>query len=219
MPMTRDGMVARAARELRDGYYVNLGIGIPTLVANHIPEGMEVILQSENGLLGMGPYPTEDELDPDLINAGKETVTMMPGASIFSSADSFAMIRGGHVDLTILGAMQVSKGGDLANWMIPGAMVKGMGGAMDLVSGARRVVVTMNHVAKGNAAKLLDTCTLPLTGVGVVDLLITDYGVFTFEGGLKLIEIAEDLDLQTVREATGCDFAVADPLPRLPLNG
>ena len=219
MPLSRDGIVRRAAAELRDGYYVNLGIGIPTLVANHIPAGMEVILQSENGLLGMGPFPEEADVDADLINAGKETITFLPGASTFSSSDSFGMVRGGHVNLTILGAMQVSADGDLANWMIPGKMVKGMGGAMDLVSGAQRVVVTMNHVAKGNVAKLVKTCSLPLTGVGVVDLLVTDYGVFTFDGGLKLIEIAEDLSLEQVKQATGCEFAVADPLPRLPLDG
>ena len=211
MAWTREQMAARAAQELRDGFYVNLGIGIPTLVSNYIPEGMSVALQSENGMLGMGPFPYEGEADADLINAGKQTITELPQSSYFSSADSFAMIRGGHINLSILGGMQVAENGDLANWMVPGKVVKGMGGAMDLVAGVRRVVVVMDHTEKTGAPKLLHRCNLPLTGAGVVDLLITDLGVFEIDQqrGVHLLELADGVGLDEIKAKTEANFTHA----------
>jgi 3-oxoacid CoA-transferase subunit B/3-oxoadipate CoA-transferase beta subunit len=213
MAWTRDQMAARAAKELQDGFYVNLGIGIPTLVANYIPAGMHVTLQSENGMLGMGPFPYEGEADADLINAGKQTITELPQSSYFSSADSFAMIRGGHIDLSILGGMQVAQNGDLANWMVPGKMIKGMGGAMDLVAGVKKVVVAMDHCEKSGAPKVLKACNLPLTGAGVVDLLITDLAVFHIDrkgGGMVLSELADDVTLDEIKAKTEAEFKVAE---------
>jgi len=209
MPWTREQMAARAARELKDGYYVNLGIGIPTLVANYIPQGMKVTLQSENGMLGIGPFPYEGDEDPDLINAGKQTITELPSSSYFSSAESFAMIRGGHIDMAVLGAMEVSEKGDIANWTIPGKVVKGMGGAMDLVAGVKRVIVVMEHANKAGQSKILKTVTLPLTGSSCIDMVVTDMAVFEVDrkgGGMTLIELAPDVTLEDVKAKTEADF-------------
>ena len=217
--LDKHAIAKRIARELRDGYYVNLGIGIPTLVANYVPEGLNIVLQSENGLLGIGPFPTDDEVDPDLINAGKQTITMLPGSALFSSAESFAMIRGGHVDLTVLGAMEVSENGDIANWKVPGKMVKGMGGAMDLVASAHNIIVAMQHRSKDGASKLLPTCSLPITGLRCVKKIVTDMAVLDVlpEGGFRLLERAPGISVEEIVAATAGKLIVDGPVPEMEL--